>query len=79
MSPNGDSKLVRHENPLMPRTRRTSPVNLSESRTGNSSSRASSCGSCVQPSIGIPLANTSLINILANKLVDDLSNEAYLD
>jgi len=39
-----------------PRTRRTSDVNRRESRTGRRSSRASSDGSCVQPSIGIPLA-----------------------
>lgn len=39
-----------------PRTRRTSEVNLSESRTGRRSSRASSEGSWVHPSMGIPFA-----------------------
>ena len=41
---------------LSPSTRRTSEVNRRESRTGNKSSRASSEGSCVQPSMGIPFA-----------------------
>ena len=45
-----------YEKPLIPRTLLTSPVNLSESKTGRSSRRASSCGSCVHPSIGIPFA-----------------------
>ena len=45
-----------HEKPLIPRTLLTSPVNLSESKTGRSSRRASSWGSCVHPSIGIPFA-----------------------
>jgi hypothetical protein len=45
-----------HEKPRMPRTRRTSLVNRSESRTGKRSSKASSDGSCVQPSIGMPFA-----------------------
>lgn len=46
-----------HEKPRMPSTRRTSLVNRRESSTGSRSSNASSCGSCVQPSIGIPLAS----------------------
>jgi len=44
------------ENPRMPNTLRTSPVKRSESRMGNRSSRASSSGSCVQPSMGMPFA-----------------------
>lgn len=48
-----------HENPRMPSTCRTSLVKRRESRTGKRSSNASSCGSCVQPSIGIPFAARS--------------------
>lgn len=51
-----DGGIQIHEKPRMPNTRRTSLVNLSESRNGKSASKASSDGSCVQPSIGIPLA-----------------------
>ena len=46
-----------HEKPRIPRTRRTSLVKRRESSTGRRSSRASSCGSWVQPSIGIPFAD----------------------
>lgn len=52
-----DSKLGRedgHEKPRIPSTRRTSLVNRKESSTGRRSSNASSDGSCVQPSMGIP-------------------------
>ena len=45
-----------HEKPRIPRTRRTSLVKRRESSTGRRSSRASSCGSWVQPSIGMPFA-----------------------
>lgn len=45
-----------HEKPRMPSTRRTSFVKRRESRTGRRSNRASSWGSFVQPSIGIPFA-----------------------
>jgi hypothetical protein len=45
-----------HENPRIPSTLRTSPVKRNESKTGSKSSNASSDGSCVQPSIGMPLA-----------------------
>ena len=48
--------MLGHEKPLMPKTRRTSLVNRRESRTGKRSSNASSDGSCVQPSIGMPFA-----------------------
>jgi hypothetical protein len=42
----------------MPSTRRTSLVKRNESSTGRRSSNASSDGSCVQPSIGIPFTVT---------------------
>lgn len=41
--------------PRMPKTLLTSEVNLRESRTGNKSNKASSEGSLVHPSMGIPL------------------------
>lgn len=45
-----------HTKPRMPRTRRTSLVNRKESSTGRRSRSASSRGSFVQPSIGMPFA-----------------------
>jgi hypothetical protein len=42
----------------MPSTRRTSLVKRNESSTGRRSSNASSDGSCVQPSMGIPFTVT---------------------
>jgi hypothetical protein len=58
-----------HEKPRMPRTRRTSLVNRRESRTGKRSSNASSDGSCVQPSIGMPFAKTkAMVNRKLNSL-----------
>ena len=46
------------QKPRRPRTWRTSPVKRNESSTGRRSSNASSFGSCVQPSIGMPFANS---------------------
>ena len=46
------------QKPRRPRTWRTSPVKRNESSTGRRSSSASSFGSCVQPSIGMPFANS---------------------
>ena len=52
---------------LSPSTRRTSEVNRRESRTGNRSSKASSEGSCVQPSMGIPFAIQMVIMRIAKQ------------
>lgn len=49
-------------NPLNPSTRRTSLVNLSESSIGRRSSRHSSLGSLIHPSIGIPFARFPCVN-----------------
>lgn len=52
----GEDRHGGHEKPRIPRTLRTSRVKRRESSTGSRSSSASSWGSCVQPSIGMPFA-----------------------